>query len=73
MFACGSEVKAHEAGLSKGVTGCPVDEVVGIRMRKTGLLSEDRVVVGTVGLREYEPRLCNQAVETLVLRCRRSK
>lgn len=66
-------MKAHEAGLSEGVTGCPVDEVVGIRMRKTGSLSEDRaVVVGTVGLREYEPRLCNQPVETLVLRCRRS-
>jgi hypothetical protein len=55
-------VRAHEAGLSKGVTGCPVGEVVGIRMRKTGSLSEDGVVVvGTVGLREYEPRLCNQA------------
>ena len=28
-----TEVRAHEAALSKGVTECPVGEVVGIRMR----------------------------------------
>lgn len=63
-------MEAHEAELSKGVTRCPRDEVVGGRMRKTSSLSEDR---RAVGLREYEPRLCNLPVETLVLRSRRSK
>ena len=65
---------AHEAELSKGVTGCPVDEVVGRRTCETGSLSEDGLVVDAVGLGEYEPRLCNLLVETqLVLRSRRSK
>lgn len=63
-------MKAQEAELSEGVTRCPIDEVVGSRMRETGWLSEDRRVGG---LREYEPRLCNLPVETLVLRSRRSK
>lgn len=63
-------MKAQEAELSKGVTRCPIDKVVGSRMRKIGWLSEDRRVGG---LREYEPRLCNLLVETLVLRSRRSK
>lgn len=63
-------MKAHEAELSEGVTRCLIDEVVGRRIRKVGTLSEDRRVGG---LREYEPRLCNLLVETLVLRSRRSK
>ena len=63
-------MKAHEAELSKGVTGCPIDEVVGRRLLKMDRLSEDRRVVG---LCECEPRLCNLLVETLVLRIRRSK
>lgn len=63
-------MKAHETESSKGVTRCPIDEVVGSRMRKIGWLSEDRL---EVGLREYEPRLCNLLVGTLVLRSRRSK
>lgn len=63
-------MKAHEAELSEGVTRCLIDEVVGRRLRKVGSLSEDRRVGG---LREYEPRLCNLRVETVVLRSRRSK
>lgn len=63
-------MKAHGAESSKGVTRWPIDEVVGSRLRKIAWLSEDR---REVGLREYEPRLCNLLVETLVLRSRRSK
>lgn len=64
-------MEAHEADLSEGVTRCLINDVVGRRLRKVGSLSEDsRVGV----LREYEPRLCNLPVETLlVLGYRRSR
>lgn len=63
-------MKAHETESSKGVTRCPIDEVVGRRIRRIGWPSEDRRVVGS---REYEPRLCNLLVETYVSHTRRSK
>lgn len=64
-------MEAHEAELSEGMTRCLINDVAGRRLRKVGSLSEDRRVGG---LREYEPRLCNLPVETLlVLGYRRSK